>query len=98
MSQKSRLSVIRMVDRTVPLSLAINQIRAYQYAFVESVTRANRAIKQRDCYRDIAIESKCAAMQATDACPEDVEDPCPVFFGGYCKACLKAVDTKARYL
>lgn len=87
-----------MADRTVPLSLAIDQIRAYQYAFAEASMRANRAIKQRDYYRDAALEAKCAAMQVTGSCPKDVEDPCPVFFGGHCKACLKAVDTKARYL
>lgn len=87
-----------MADRTVPLSLAIEQVNAYRYAFVEAAMRANRAIKQRDYYRDAALESKCAAMQATGSCPEDIEDPCPVFFGGFCNACHKAVDTKARYL
>lgn len=85
-------------ERTVPMSLAIDQIRAYQYAFIEATRKANRAIKQRDFFRAAALESRCELMKATDNCPDDVDDPCPAFFGGYCNACHKAVDLKARYL
>lgn len=85
-------------DKTVPVDLVVDQINAYQYAFAEAALRANRAIEQRDCYRNSALESRCELMQSTDDCPDDVDDPCPAFFGGYCKACLNAVDMKARYL
>lgn len=87
-----------MTKKTVPVSLAIDQIRAYQYAFIEAVMKANRAIKQRDYYRSAALQSRCELMKERGTCPEDVEDPCPVFFGGYCNSCRKAVDTKARFL
>ncbi|MEG1246503.1 hypothetical protein [Gordonibacter sp.] len=84
--------------KTVPVSLVIDQIRAYQYAFIEAVMKANEAIKQRDLFREIALKSKCESMKNSDNCPVDVDDPCPAFFGGYCNACQGAVDAKVRYL
>lgn len=85
-------------EAMVPVSLAVKQIEAYHYAFVEAVHAANTAIRQRDFFMNSALESRCELMRATDTCPEDVDDPCPAFFGGYCNACRRATEMKARYL
>ena len=87
-----------MDEKTVPVSLVLDQIDAYRYAFTEAVLRANEAIKQRDCYRGAALKATCKSLKQTDGCPQDAGDPCPSFFGRYCLKCLKIVDTKARFL
>ena len=84
--------------KTVPLDLAVKQIDAYQYAFLEAVRCANEAIKQRDYYHEVAVRATCKLMSSEDACPDDEDDPCPLFFGGCCKTCRDFVDKRARYL
>ena len=79
---------------TVPRELAEKQISAYRYAFREAVRRANEAIKQRDYYREQAIETRCDLMQATGGCPDGF---CPMAFDLRCARALE-VDKKARYL
>lgn len=85
-------------DKTVPLELAIKQIEADRHAFLEAVRCANEAIRQRDYFREVAIRSVCKLMSLEGTCPDDEDDPCPLFFGGCCNKCLGIVDTRARFL
>lgn len=84
----------RKKNDTVPRELAERQISAYRYAFREAVGRANEAIKQRDYYREQAIETLCDLMQATGGCPDGF---CPMAFDLRCARALE-VEKKARYL
>lgn len=79
------------MSETVPLSLALDQIRAYRYAFLEAVERANRAIRQRDYYRAKALRATCDFINEAGECPEDAYMACP-FPEGYCDRCVQAVD------
>ena len=84
----------RKKNDTVPRELSEKQISAYRYAFREAVRRANEAIKQRDYYREQAIETRCDLMQATGGYPDGF---CPMAFDLRCARALE-VDKKARYL
>ena len=87
-----------MHRRMIPLELAVDQVRAYRYAFQEAVHRANDAIAQRDRCMRMALDAECARMEVLGECPDGVEDPCPLFFGGKCEKCRKAVDGRMRYV
>lgn len=87
-----------MSEKTVPLTLAVEQVNATHYAFMEAVRCANEAIKQRDHYYKMAIRTTCELMSCNDACPKDEDDPCPFVFGGCCKKCRDIVERRARYL
>lgn len=81
----------------IPLSLAVDQIRAYRYAFQEAVSRANVAIAQRDLCLRMALDAECRRMDAFGECPDCVEDPCPLIFDDKCEKCRKAVERGYRY-
>lgn len=87
---------------TVPYDLAVLQIDAYRYAFMEAVKRANEAIKQRDYYRSIARESTCKLMSATGGCAAVICDEtipiCPEVLGIPCGILNEKVDKGACYL
>ena len=85
-------------NRTIPLSLAIDQVKSYRYAFQEAVRKANRAIMQRDYFHSMALQLTCSLMHEVGNCPDDIDDPCPSILGGYCQECRRRVDLKARYL
>lgn len=82
---------------TVPYRLAVLQIDAYRYAFIEAVRRANEAIRQRDYYRKLALSGACEISCASGECGDEFE-ACPLAFGSYCKYVLDKVDKGACFL
>lgn len=78
--------------KLIPISLALDQVRAYRYAFLEAVERANRAIGQRNRYRAKALRATCDFLNEAGECPPDEVDACPFSFGEYCAKCKKLVD------
>lgn len=49
-------------EKMVPLSLVIEQVAAYRYAFQEACRLANEAIRQRDEMYALALDAECAVL------------------------------------
>ena len=63
-------------EKMVPLSLVIEQVAAYRYAFQEACRLANEAIRQRDEMYALALDAECAVLDMRGEC-STYDDPCP---------------------
>lgn len=78
-------------EKMVPLSLVIEQVAAYRYAFQEACRLANEAIRQRDEMYALALDAECAVLDMRGEC-STYDDPCPLFFEKKCETCKERID------